>query len=193
VESAGARRKRLLLEAYDIIGNRTPLPVDCGQLCQRACCNPQSAGNEDAAEEGVAISGMLLYPGEAELLESEGGFRFYKVRVGSEGKNRAWLCCCDGFCKRKTRPLACRVFPLIQHFQNGKAIALPDPRANSMCPLASGEFLSPRFWRSVERAFSYLAEDEEMRRFMELSAEEPDMLRALAPKARSRPQRQEYP
>ena len=51
-------RQEVLLRAYDIIGDRTPMLRDCGTLCQAACCQPDADGQ----------GGVHLFPGEAALL-----------------------------------------------------------------------------------------------------------------------------
>ena len=81
--------KDTVLRARALIGERTPLRSDCGQLCGAACCQ--------ADEDGQG--GMYLFPGEEALLHGE-------------DSDFAPIYTCDGTCARENRPLACRIFPL---------------------------------------------------------------------------------
>ena len=45
----------IYLQLYKLFDDVTPVPVDCGQLCDKACCK----GDD---------SGMFLFPGEKEVL-----------------------------------------------------------------------------------------------------------------------------
>ena len=138
---------------------------------------------EDGVGAGVGASldnapdalGMLLFPGEADLLSQETGFRLYRIRyMGS----RVWFLVCDGVCDRRKRPLACRIFPLAPFVNDAGAVnAQPDPRARRMCPLAGGEHLDPAFCRAVAKAFRHLAREPELMEFMRLMSEELTELR----------------
>ena len=81
--------KDTVLRARALIGERTPLRSDCGQLCGAACCQPDEDGQ----------GGMYLFPGEEALLPGAGG-------------DFAPIYTCDGRCAREERPLACRIFPI---------------------------------------------------------------------------------
>ncbi|MDL2233911.1 hypothetical protein LJC63_10105 [Ruminococcaceae bacterium OttesenSCG-928-L11] len=153
---------RLLEQAYRVIGDATPLPVDCGQLCETACC------------QGGDEVGMLLFPGEQLLLAGKRGFEVSRIDYMG---GRAWFVGCAGTCDRELRPLACRVFPLgPQVLPSGRVRAVPDPRSRRMCPLATGEFLDPAFVKAVGAAFSLLAREPAMLRFMKRISDEMDEL-----------------
>lgn len=51
--------QKLYAEAGRIIGDKTPLKKDCGQICDGACCK----GDDD--------TGMLLFPFEESVLHVE--------------------------------------------------------------------------------------------------------------------------
>lgn len=158
-----ARLRRLIYRAYDIIGDATPIPADCGQLCDGACC------------KGDDTAGMLLFPGEAVMLSQVPNFRVFRMRYMD---SRAWLLTCDGTCDRSLRPLSCRIFPLGLHVEeNGLVTAMPDPRARPVCPLTSGDFLDRRFQKAVQEAFTLLAREPKMLDFMRLLSREQDELR----------------
>jgi len=131
--------------------------------------------------DAPTASGMLLFPGEYNLLSQVPGYRlFHIIYAGS----RVWFLVCEGICDRRLRPLACRMFPLAPHIsKEGIITAQPDPRAVPMCPLAGGEHIEPGFRRAVTKAFRHLAAEpeilehlqmlsddlEDMRRFMNIS------------------------
>lgn len=151
-----------IAHANQIIGDATPLPADCGKLCGAKCCRDDDAG-------------MLLFPGEAARLARTPGFEIGRIEyMGGE----TWLLCCEGFCNRELRPLACRIFPLAPHVEaDGGVTALPDPRARRMCPLADGSCLDRRFRNAVGRALAYLGHDPRMLAFMRRLSSELDELR----------------
>ena len=123
--------KDTVLRARALIGERTPLRSDCGQLCGAACCQ--------ADEDGQG--GMYLFPGEEALLPGAGG-------------DFAPIYTCEGACAREERPLACRIFPLTPvKKENGWGVKM-DVRARAMCPLSrSGtRGLDPDFVRAVREA-----------------------------------------
>ena len=49
----------IYLQLYKLFDDITPVPVDCGQLCDKACCK----GDD---------SGMFLFPGEKEVFNKNG-------------------------------------------------------------------------------------------------------------------------
>ena len=149
----------LLLEAYDVLSDITPKKYDCGMLCSAACCSENSAhGKEDDC-------GMLLLPGEKELLSGEAGFDFTEQ---SDGSN---LLVCKGKCIRDLRPFACRIFPFYPKIENtGKRLSvqiLPDPRSRGICPIHS-DFRKRKthvaFLRAAKKAVRILLKDEDIRR-----------------------------
>lgn len=150
------------LQLYRMFDNNTPIPADCGKLCGKACCS----GDD---------SGMLLFPGEAEvykLLNPE-GFRIEKTDLSYvyEGKERrADILFCDGNCDRYVRPLACRIFPLTPVLDKDDRIEIiTDPRAKRICPLAKTLYMDEYdadFVKSVRRAFVLLAKNKHVRAYL---------------------------
>ncbi len=107
------KKARALLESV------TPLKQDCGRCCGGACCQSDEDGQ----------GGMLLFPGEEELYrELPAGFSLKKDDGVVPG---AALLVCEGSCERKTRPLSCRIFPLLPTRTGTKM----DQRAWAVCPL----------------------------------------------------------
>ncbi|MCL2121796.1 MAG: hypothetical protein FWH28_06045 [Clostridiales bacterium] len=139
--------------AYARFRRLTPLSIDCGLLCGKRCC--QGGDNE----------GMILFPEEetppAMHILTGNDINGYPLRVAV----------CPGRCRRRTRPLACRLFPLAPYLDSeGKLSAIPDPRAKFMCPLLAKDVLPmipSRFYRAVELAFAGLLPIEGFRPMLE--------------------------
>ena len=113
------KRAAALAGAREKLAAVTPLARDCGALCGAACCAPDEDGR----------GGMLLFPGEEAYYRTlPPGFRLAQTAQGL-------LLTCEGSCERETRPLACRVFPLMFVYEDGKADVRLDPRAWPLCPL----------------------------------------------------------
>lgn len=150
------------LQLYRLFDKCTPVPVDCGKLCGKACCK----GDD---------SGMFLFPGESEvykLIRPE-GFRIEMsdLTYDDEGvKRKTPIIFCDGNCDRYVRPLACRIFPLTPIFDDkGKIEIIVDPRAKSICPLAKTMYLNEYdkdFIKAVRRSFILLAKNRHVRAFL---------------------------
>jgi len=144
---------------YSLLGSLTPIPADCGRLCNKKCCEGDRDGD-----------GMYLFAGEEALYDpapewaeiSETDF-FY-----SEGRC-AGLISCDGVCPREERPLACRIFPLTPYLdEEGNFFVIIDPRARGMCPMAVLRLsdFDPRFVRAVERVGKLLMKNSRTREFL---------------------------
>ncbi|MDR3052169.1 MAG: hypothetical protein LBU67_10700 [Oscillospiraceae bacterium] len=165
-----------LLRARALLNFPTPLLADCGRLCGAACCAPQANGT---------VSGMLLYPGEAELYADVAWARMLPTdwRVGGEATP---LLVCAGRCPRADRPLACRLFPLAPRMGDGPPVARLDPQAGAVCPLAPSGVggLAPGFVRAAQDAFALLWTHPAHRDFLIALAGELDALEALNPFAR---------
>ncbi len=125
-------------EARRILADVTPLKTDCGRACGGACCQPDEDGQ----------GGMLLFPGEEALYETlPEGFSIRKDDAVMPGMK---LLICDGVCARESRPLSCRLFPMLPTRTGAKM----DWRAWAVCPLMeSGKRgLNPAFVQAVRDA-----------------------------------------
>ena len=141
---------------YKLLEKVTPLTVDCGGLCEGACC------------EGDGESGMYLFPCEEvmydgseewlEICDSEFIFRDKPVKIAI----------CNGTCDRKKRPLSCRIFPLFED-ENGEVVQ--DKRAKGLCPLVTAKIpfdeYNPEFIKRVKKVFKILDSNEITREYME--------------------------
>jgi hypothetical protein len=146
--------KKLYNKIFKILGDLTPLTVDCGVLCEGACC------------KGDKNKGMILFPYEETVLSVT------KTEFGGR------LAVCDGKCDRKNRPLACRIFPFFPTVdEKGRVFIEKDFRAANLCPLLehSDEIIfNPKFFKALKKAGKLLAKDKEILDFMRSSTEEID-------------------
>lgn len=150
------------LQLYRLFDSNTPLKVDCGKLCNSACCK----GDD---------SGMFLFPGEREvykLIKPEGIKIEYSDLTYSynDKEYKTPILFCGGTCDRYIRPLACRIFPLTPVLdEKGDIEIIIDPRAKSICPLAKTLYLDEYdagFIKSVRKAFAVLAKNKQVRAFL---------------------------
>ena len=157
----------IYLQIYKLFDNVTPLAVDCGGLCKNACCTDNDDGD----------NGMLLFPGEAEVLKllqpSWASVEDSDMTYTFEGKtHNVKIAMCTGDCDRYSRPLACRIFPLTPHItKTGELEIITDPRGKAVCPLAKADYIDDmeeRFVHNVRRAFALLMHSQHFRAFMEV-------------------------
>lgn len=141
---------------YDTVNGFTPLEYDCGALCGKACCK----GGDDI--------GMVLFPHEEEALD----LSQYKVSEHDGLKTIV----CGGKCDRENRPFACRIFPFFPVVnQDGRVEVLPDPGANSLCPMLKNIDVirfDKYFLRTVRRAGRLLTVDGDCREYLKERSEE---------------------
>ena len=158
---------------YKVLENVTPLKVDCGKLCNGACC--------EVTDE---ITGMYLFPGEKVMYEpmpSWGEIHETDFTYG-DGKE-AELFTCPGHCDRKLRPLSCRIFPLVPYAKEGEELKIViDIRGRGMCPLATAmkiEDLDPEFVKKVTLAMKLCMNVKQTREFIYALSESIDELSHL--------------
>ncbi len=136
---------------YKITKDVTPLPVDCGKLCDGACC------------KGDSDMGMYLFPGENVMFSPAEKWTNIKKSGFTYGNNRALFFGCDGSCDRAMRPLACRIFPLFPYVDiTGNLEIIMDPRAKSLCPLAMAldiSELDPHFLRTMSYVLKLMSKN----------------------------------
>lgn len=117
------------------------------------------------------MTGMYLFPGEAELL-SPADFNIIPTALSLRTGVKILLAVCNGQCARSERPLACRIFPLTPYLtSDGRLTTIVDPRAMPLCPLTrpSGiKRIQPKFIRAVEDVAHMLYDHEETRDFLQI-------------------------
>ncbi len=148
----------LLIQAREMLENVTPLMTNCGLLCGGACC--------EADEDGQG--GVLLFPGERELLRDEKWMEVLPSPMPVDGIDYGMMVC-QGTCDRKMRPLGCRIFPLTPvKGKSGAWKVRTDRRAWAMCPLMSSGIkgLNPQFVETVLQVVRLIASDPEGERFL---------------------------
>lgn len=145
---------------YSMLDDITPLSVDCGGLCDGACC----AVTDD-------ITGMYLFPGEeAMYCPLPDWAQIHDTDFTYDGGKEVNLITCDGICDRKRRPLSCRIFPLVPYVKRGEKMKIVmDIRGKGMCPLATAmkiTDLSPDFVEAVSKAMKMCMLVRETREFL---------------------------
>jgi len=145
----------LYKKAYRMLDNITPLKFDCGMLCESRCC------------EGDDDTGMHLYPGE-EIIQNNN--KLLKIREEFFEGGKILFATCNGKCDRRSRPLACRIFPLAPYIsQDGRLHIVEDPRAKHICPLlfySDSAKMDRRFKSSIYKVFRFLIEDREIKDYV---------------------------
>ena len=147
--------KAMYDKIFRILGDLTPLNVDCGLLCGGACC------------KGDQNTGMILFPNEDTTLD---------VKITEYGEK---LAVCDGSCNRKERPLSCRIFPFFPTIdEKGRIFVEKDYRGARLCPLIehSEEIVfNPKFFKALKKVGKILAKDDACRNFLYKQTEEIDI------------------
>ena len=151
--------EKMYKKIFDTIGDLTPLTVDCGALCNGACC------------KGDEQTGMRLFPHEESSLD------ITEIESGER------LAVCNGSCDRAERPLACRIFPFFPTIdEKGKIFVEPDSRASRLCPLLSHSdeiVFDPKFFKALKKVGKILAKDDECREYLYKITEEIDMYKSF--------------
>lgn len=155
----------VLSEAREKLNKATPLKTDCGRVCGARCCSPLDG----------EMTGMLLFPGEAEAYAGKADWIIRDVAQGQ-------LVICSGACEREERPLACRMFPLLPlPREDGTVRVVTDLRARAVCPLArqGKSAMDPAFIDAVRAAGEALAKDAEQAAFLRELEKEQEELKEL--------------
>lgn len=144
-------------KAYQILNEVTPLPIDCGQLCNKSCCSEW--------EDGV---GMYLFPGEEVMFTMHEDWLVWEIHHARDWHicpawEKAYFVQCTKPCPRERRPFACRTFPLLPRIDDkGKLMLDWDDEGLFTCPLVQAADLSllhSRFLSAVLDAWTLLAQD----------------------------------
>lgn len=148
---------------YSQLNEITPLQVDCGELCQSACCS---------LEVG---EGIYLFPEEECMFTPQPDWG--KIKISNEMK----IIECNGHCRRDERPLFCRIFPLFPYIDHtGEMKIIFYSPMNFICPLIKlGEFemLAPDYLEEVAEISNELAKHPITRPFLEKISREIDEFR----------------
>lgn len=143
---------------YRLLDEVTPLLVDCGELCQKACCDPKLG------------QGVYLFPGEEVMFSGKSYWE--PIKIISERK----IVDCDGNCKRDERPLFCRLFPLFPYLtpENDLLLVFYSPM-HPICPLIKlndFKILADDYIETVKKIGKILLKNDDCLKFMlEISRE----------------------
>ncbi len=138
-------------KAYEFLERVTPLRTDCGRLCAGRCCK----GDEE--------TGMFLFPGEEELIEKTDGFRV----LDCDGNFGYKMVVCSGECNRKTRPLACRIYPYFPMITEDGFDVRADIRGITSCPLLyENRKVSKSFLRQVRKVARLFSQNDELKQYI---------------------------
>ncbi len=152
--------KNFYTKLYKLLEDVTPLKIDCGKLCDGACC----AVTEEE-------TGMYLFPGEREMYSPMPSWgEISDIDFTYDNRKSVDFFTCVGKCDRSLRPLSCRIFPLVPYAKRGgKLKIIMDIRGRGMCPLATAmkkEDLSPLFVERVTEAMHLCMLNRETREFI---------------------------
>lgn len=170
-------KRELYQKAYRLLDELTPIKTDCGELCNKACCD---SNDVDA--------GMYLFPGEEVMYRPVPPWLKIEKSDFTYGRNKPVnIAICTEPCERSLRPLACRIFPLTPYIEDdGNMIIKIDPRSAVLCPLArkNADYkLDEEFIDTVVRVFRFLARDKDIRAYIlslsQLIDEEEEYLRSF--------------
>ncbi len=162
---------------YGMLDKVSPVPYDCGSLCNSICCRGDSFSGEDPY--------IYLLPGEKEYLEYAGcKMKIVRRRLKYHDLPSSWgkyvytaECSQPENCNRSVRPIQCRTFPITPHItETGELLMIYcDVDLPYVCPLLEEEKkLSDDFLAITYEAWKLLTEDGAIRDLVEHDSRERD-------------------
>ena len=129
---------RTYRKLYRVLDDVSPVPMDCGTICGKACCT----GPEDL--------GIFLLPGEEELQKQDPDWLTWSVEqspewdfLGLYPEEEVWFVRCKDplQCHRENRPIQCRTFPAEPHLREDGSLVLiyNDLDLPYTCPLIAAD------------------------------------------------------
>ncbi len=144
-------KNELISKAYELLERVTPLRYDCGKLCGGRCC------------KGDDNTGMWLFPYEEDVLKGIDGFEI----IDCDGNLGYKMVVCSGSCNRKTRPLACRIYPYFPMITENGYDTRADIRGISGCPVLYNNIKPDyKFIRQVRKVARLFDRDKELRSYL---------------------------
>lgn len=141
----------LIKKAYEMLERVTPLSYDCGKLCNGLCC------------KGDGNTGMWMFPYEEEILKDIDGFEIKEC----DGNMGYKMVVCKGECDRKTRPLACRIYPYFPMITDDEFDVRADIRGITGCPILYKNIRPDyAFIRQVRKVARLFDRDETLREYI---------------------------
>lgn len=145
------QKSELISRAYELLDRATPLVSDCGRLCGGSCC------------KGDGVTGMFLFPGEEEIIKDIDGFEI----LDCDGNCGYKMVVCSGTCDRRTRPLACRIYPYFPMITADGFDVRADIRGIGSCPLLYKNIkIDYAFIRQIRITARLLSRDEEIKNYI---------------------------
>ncbi|MCK5812389.1 MAG: hypothetical protein KAG94_05785 [Clostridiales bacterium] len=140
------------------ISTLTPLYFDCGELCNKLCCQDNGKG-------------MILFPHEKEYIDT------LSTDFTIIDKNNVNTLFCTGICKRETRPIACVIYPLFPYlYEDGRLDLKKDIRGKNSCPLYYDDIkelsLQPLFRLKLFALLEEMIKEEEIHQFLRMMTDE---------------------
>lgn len=107
--------------------------------------------------------GMFLFPGEEKLLKDIDGFRILDCESNFGHK----IVICNGTCDRKTRPLACRIYPYFPVITDDNFDVRADIRGINNCPILKENIkVNYTFLRQIRKIARLFSRDEELKNYI---------------------------
>ncbi|MCR4589537.1 MAG: hypothetical protein K5668_01785 [Lachnospiraceae bacterium] len=157
-------RKEEYRAIYRFLDRVSPLPHDCGGLCNAVCC-----GTKDDRQWDEKM-GIYLLPGEDKIHDkkddwlswSEESTEDYEFPPSWKGKVFFVKCKDAPRCPREKRPIQCRTFPLSPHFLDEGHLTLiwSSDKLPYTCPLIEeGYKLEYDFVKATYTVWKHLTRD----------------------------------
>lgn len=155
-------KKQTYLAIYRLLDRVSPVPFDCGTLCNAACCNCGEADDEDL--------GIYLLPGEDKVHQRDGDWLRWSAEYAEDfdfppswkGKVYFVRCKTPPICPREKRPMQCRTFPLTPHIDDNGVLSLifNDVELPYECPLIEEDIdLDSDFIKATYTCWKHLIRD----------------------------------
>ena len=167
-------------DIYRMLDEVSPLDIDCGQLCNAACCSCA----QDILEDPEEAMGIYLLPGEDKLFTKDEEWlgwdtcraKDYDFPSSWHGKVYFLTCKANCFCDRKLRPMQCRTFPLQPHIdEDGSLCMIYDTNELPYeCPLITERDkypLNESFIKTTLKAWKYLMREPKIYDLVKLDSE----------------------
>jgi hypothetical protein len=165
---ANEKMIKLYTRVWKKLDKITPLPIDCGKLCDKKCC----CGSDQ--------DGMLLFPGE-ELMYQNMDSDWFLIKDSNITLSNGYtvkLLVCRGECPREKRPLSCRIFPVVPYINSDEYAEFRlDLRSLGICPIVFNPQENPvdeKFIETLYSAFPPLLRDMRIVEFIEILSQQYD-------------------
>ncbi|NLL19642.1 MAG: hypothetical protein GX262_11570 [Clostridia bacterium] len=173
----GQLAKDVFQQIYDTLNSVNHVPYDCGNLCDKACCQRIDAD-----------MGIYLLPNEHLVLQGETGWLTWEEHLAqnydfpASWQGNTYFLHCNGNCPREKRPIQCRTFPLTPHLSSGGDLMLiwETLELPYSCPLLNKrEALDKDFIKALFNAWQTLVNDPLIRDLVDYDSRNREAERAI--------------